>query len=52
MIVTSYNKLKITEGSKPPYLAKFSGSVVATQSSDLCCLHPEEDNIHELQAQE
>lgn len=52
MVVNSFNKLEITEGSRPPYVANFSRSVLLTKSSDLCCLHADKDNIHEIQAQE
>ena len=50
MVVTSYNRPKLVD--MPPYRALFSGSVVATPTSDVCTLHENQGNLHEIEAQE
>ena len=52
MVVTSYNQPQVSADVKPPYLASFFNTVEATPTSDVCVLHPEQGNIHEIKAQE
>ena len=50
MVVTSYNRPQMSK--EVPYLAHFSSSILATSTSDLCTLHEDQGNIHEIEAQE
>ena len=49
MLITSYNAI---DEAKPPYVAQQCNKVLASPSSDLCILKPNEGNIHEIEAQD